>query len=269
MITLTKEKILRELAKYRFLTAKQIERLGVCHYQTAIIALKSLREIGITENIDIGTIPKMGKVDNLHFLTTKGAKLLAENSELEEIQHPANKNNFFSSDFIHRINTLDCWIAFELWTQSKGYDVDFVDAYFLKNGSIKGGGLQARTRLIFEDGTYYEPDLIARYYDNDGKGHLFVLELYNDISATRPLKSLKKNLKGLLDGSATEKYEHGRGYRVLSVFNTGNVMENTIKRMQNDSNFENMKPYFLFKTLGNINDFGERWSLNDFEFTDL
>lgn len=269
MITPAKENILFALAKYKFLSSRQIERLGICHYIHATKNIKSLRDIGLVDSISIGTIPKMGRIDNLNFLTPKGAKLLKNSTEIEEIQHPKNPNNFFSNDFIHRINTLDCWIGFEIWAKNKGYDIDFVDAYFLKNGAIKRGGLESRTRLHLEDGTHYEPDLIARYTDSENKRHLFILELYNDISATRPTKSLKKSLKGLIMGSATDKYNHDRGYRVLAVFEKGNVMENTIKNVQAEPEFSQMKPFFLFKTLGNIADFGERWSDKDFDFINL
>ena len=243
--------------------------MGICHYIHATKNIKTLRELGLVDSISIGIIPKMGRIDNLNFLTPKGAKLLRENTEVDEIQHPSNPNNFFSNDFIHRINTLDCWISFDLWAKSKGFEVDFVDTYFLKNGAIKKEGLQSRTRLILDDGKHYEPDLIARYTDTENKRHLFILELYNDISATRPTKSLKKNLKGIVSGSATEKYNHDKGYRVLAVFEKGNVMENTIKNIQGEADFANMKPFFLFKTLGNIERFGENWSDRDFDFVSL
>ena len=136
MITPAKENILIALARYKFLSSRQIERLGICHYIHATKNIKSLREIGLVDSISIGTIPKMGRIDNLNFLTPKGAKLLKNSTEIEEIQHPSNPNNFFSNDFIHRINTLDCWIGFEIWAKDKGYDIDFVDAYFLKNGAM-------------------------------------------------------------------------------------------------------------------------------------
>lgn len=270
MINPAQEKILIALARYKFLSSRQIERLGICHYVHATTNIKSLRDtIGLVDSISIGTIPKMGKISYLNFLTPKGAKLLKNNTEIEEIQHPKNPNNFFSNDFIHRIGTLDCWINFDIWAKDKGYDIDFVDAYFLKNGAIKNGGLVSRTMLHLEDGKYYEPDLIARYTDSENKRHLFVLEFYNDETATRPTKSLKKNLKGLVNGSATEKYNHDRGYRVLAVFQNGNVMKNTIKNIQADPEFLQMKPFFLFKALGNITDFGERWSDKDFDFINL
>lgn len=263
IISNIQEKILRELAKYKFLTAKHLLNIGVSKNASFIQkSLKLLQNYSLIDKTDVGFIPTVGKSSNIYFLTKRGFDALIENTKLDisEIQYPKSKGGIFSNDYRHRVNTISVWIEIEKWIENTDKEMDFVDTYFQSTGNNKTENkLKAKTRLDFTNGKHIDSDLIFRYKTAQDS-FLYCLEVYNDYQTTRVLTSLKHYLTAGKEGTASRKYKHHKGFRILAVFEDGQTMDNAIKKLQIDNEFQGLSKFFLFKSLQNIsNGFAENW----------
>lgn len=267
-LTTTQTNILLSLAKYKFLTTSQMVRLGIAtqrsNIATSLSKLKAMHKPFI-EQMNFGFFPGKGRVENFYYLKPKAKKALIEEMDIEEekINTPIGTSTMFSSDYFHRKYTIDCHIAIEMSAKENGCEVLFFDRYFDKIGSNRKGGLsRAKTKIDLENGRYLIADGIFMLQTPKQK-ELYCLEMYNGKDTGRTYKQLKQYIEALVLGSPSIKYNFDRGNRILCVFEHESIMQAVMERLRSDSDFTNMKDYFLFKEyvkmVENIN-IWENWS---------
>ena len=78
-LTMSQTKILESLATYKFLTSSQMVTLGVMTHEKNInTQIRFLRGLSkpLMGSENYGSIPKIGRLESIHFLTKKGKQLL-------------------------------------------------------------------------------------------------------------------------------------------------------------------------------------------------
>lgn len=260
------EQILQALAQYKFLTVRQMVKLGISTEQYIRVNLRLLREKKMIERQTQGIQSRLGKSEDIHFLTLKGAKVIAESldMELSEIHYPKGTATLFQHDYFHRVATINTKISFYQWATKRGYQVDFFHTYFDMVGSVKSKDekLRAKTFLQLTDGRHLIPDSIFKYTKGTS-GFLYCLEVYNGNSTKRVYEQLLKLLDGTFEGLATLKYNHNKANRNLIVFENESNMKAVINRIATSNEyrrFESLEKFLYLTTLEAVqSDFGALW----------
>lgn len=275
VISEKKEEILTHLAKYKFLTVSQLETLGVSSKQYLQKTLKILRETKLTNRLEYAFTAKLGKFEDIHFLTARAAAAIAQGGimEIEQIQVPSNSQPLFYNDYIHRIRTVDCQISFDLWTAKTERTGIFFETYFHKVGShrkkAQTGILQAKTRLYFDNSKYFEPDGVFMYENEQGDKTLATIEICNNRDTKKIENQVKNHLLAFQNGLAKKKYEHDKGNYILFVFSEPDIMKLTIDRLLKIPSIMKAESFLLFKSLDRLDPFGVDWVTLTGEFVEL
>lgn len=252
----SEEKILLALASLKYLTVSQLIALDIMQNKRNLSRnVKSLRDRGLLETKNYGFTPGQGRVENIHFLSKKGKKLLEEDFGLEakDIKIPLNKN-LFSQDYFHRKSTIDFQIHLDLWAKNNEASVAFFDTYFDKIGNNRTKkNLRAKTKIDLQGDSYMIPDGVFLLELPDTSTELYLLEVYNGKDTGRTVKQLMKHVEAIELGSTNEKYEFMNAYRVLSVFEYPSMMQSVQERIAEDDYFAHMKEHLYFKSLEEIN----------------
>ena len=261
--------ILSELAKFKFLTTSQLHRLGVGKDIPYIRRLAGEMSEGdktaLLGKMVFGVHPKLGRIENVYYLTKRGAEFCTDDLRLEPeaVKHPIGKSTLFEKDYFHRKSTIDFQIHLSKWTETKGFTVDFFDTYFDKIGSNRRDGTsESKTKVALEEDKYLMTDGIFQVSTPSNK-FLFLFELYNGRDTLRVLNQLKKHVKAIELGTPSQKYSFPKGHRVVAVFEFETAKKAVIDRVRQDDYFSNMAKRFLFKSaeeLGKL-PFGEQWGL--------
>ena len=261
------ERLLIQLASYKFLTISQFAKLGVGHPSKIKTGLQDLREQGLIRHAQYSAvIKKKGSSERIHFLKPKGAKILLE-SRLElltsEIKYPKSTNSLFRNDYFHRISTINSQISCIQWLNDNNCRLSFFDRYFDKTGSQRSqdttGLLSGVTRLLFSDGTHIEPDAIFGYRNGQDKPYLYILEVFNGNDTKRVVQQLTKASQAIIEGLAGDKYHMPVATRLLATFENESNMKAVIERLSQDENFQfdGIDKFFFFALAETIKeDFG-------------
>jgi hypothetical protein len=267
------ENILKHLAHYKYMTLGQLVRVGAGGKSYTSTRLKLLRGLGMVGVSQYGGVYKSGgggRVENINYLLPKGAKLVAENlqMEMEQINYPKNIDGIFRNDYFHRISTVSIQIAFEQWAKRLDYEVLFFETYFHKAGSAKtakdDNPLRSITRISFGDGSFIEPDAVFAV-DKGNKKLFFCLEVHNGVDVSRLVEQVKRISRAVAKGLITDHYKnHGlaQSPRILCTVETENMLRLVQKRMCADAFFkpEWMKEVFLFHAAEKVwEDFEKEW----------
>jgi hypothetical protein len=265
--------ILRHLAHYKYMTLAHLVSVGAGGKSYTSTRIKKLREAGFIGVSQYGGVYKSGgggRVENINYLTPRGVKLLADNTELEpeQIHHPKNIDGIFRNDYVHRISTVSIHISFELWAKRLAYPVLFFETYFHKVGSAKtakdDNPLRSITRITFEDGSFIEPDAVFAAERSDKK-LCFCLEVHNGADVSRIVEQLKRISRAVSKGLITDHYkQYGivNSPRVLCAVETENMLRLVQKRICADAFFKPdwMKQVFLFHVAEQVwKDFDAGW----------
>jgi hypothetical protein len=270
-------KILLSLAKYKYLTISQFLSLEVGKDKEFIRKnLSLLREKRFTDRMTFGLIPAKGKFEDIHFLTERGAKEILTNTDLQpdQVRHPSRASTFFKNDYLHRVSTVDIMIAFNVWADGQGYQVDFFDTYFDKVGSQKASkqGIQSKTRFDLPNGQNISPDGIIKY-STANNSFLYCLEVYNGKDTKRVTEQIRKLAYATFEGTPSEKYGHNKANRNLIVFQYDTYKQTAIERIKQDpylSQFDGLERFFLFNSVDSAKkNFGQPWSDLDGNLIDL
>jgi hypothetical protein len=253
-------KILKALGHYKFLTYSQMIRLGIDNHTPNLSTLvKGLKD---RRSPYVASIPHRIGSEVKHFLTSKGKDLLAESYCLDEesIHYPVGKITTDTQDEKHRTSIISIQIEMELQAQTRGLQVLFCDRYFDKVGNNKvDKNLKSKTAVLFEDGKSLKADMIFSLETSKQK-ELYMLELENGKDTKKAIDKCIQHGKALLRGSANEKYGFQKGYRTLWIFESEGTMTALIKELSVNPFFGNMKEYFLFKSLSQLeSDFFGGW----------
>lgn len=270
IITHQQQRVLEALACFQYLTVKHMLRLGLSKSANSLRqhTLKRMTESQLIKGHDFNFIPKEGKPFRVHYLTPKGVEVLAESLRLDinDIEYPKGGVQF-SIDYQHRMNFIDFHIAFRHWAEITTRDIEFVDSYFDKIGSQRGGNVHstAKTRVQL-NGKAFIPDGITRYQDGK-KSRLVVIEIHNGTNTKRIRDQLLDHLTTITKGLISDKYGHEFANFVWSVHERESTLKSVKKQMNElfeDERFSYFKPLFLFNSQAQVQDnFAQGWTLAD------
>jgi hypothetical protein len=248
------EKILRELATYKYLTVSQLVKLKVGVKNRIYENLTKLEDAGLVKYADYKALLRYGKqLERIHFLTPKGANLLVTNtpnSHLDHIRYPKSSTTLFTHDYFHRVSSINTQISFYNWLCNHKMQLITYANYFDVVGSRKNhvtDPMHAVTRIEFGNGHFLDPDGIG-IYENNEQTKVTLIETYNGKNTKRVIEQLRKHIYVIKHGLASIKYNLEAPTRVCCTFENENAIKAVLKRLQNDPYFQfnNIEYYFFF-----------------------
>lgn len=264
----TQQHILEALNTYRFLSANQLMRLGICPTKNTAYKNCSALMVGkaLIDYADFGRLVTYGRLPRLYYLKKPGAQWLAAMHQVDEseINYPKGVK-IFSQDHPHRVATINVHIEARTFAESiEGMHFDFFHAYFEHTGANYSPSnpkpkRQARAKIELQDG-YFIPDCNFKMTDPNGKEWLFTAEIYRNHTTLRTFAQAEKHLKALVEGAISKHYQCNVAARVLFVCEDERAMCSLMKRIKDDGRFEHAENYFLFKTTDALtNNFPKGW----------
>jgi len=245
-------KILHALAKYKFLTRKQMIRLG--------IASKNSNLNSHCMNLVKGDL--IGEIDAKHYgigfvyyMKEKGAFNIRENDDnrggKRVINRVKNPPKLQASTLWHRVQCIWCQIELDISASKHNYPIGLYKREIDTQGSMKAGDYSKATTLYIES-KILEPD--ACFLVND---KLFAFEFEHQTYTARSFEKLKLHCEALFHKSVGKKYglkkgERYRGHRVLCVYEKPEVMKNVMKKCLSELNEEYLNGWFLFKNVHDL-----------------
>lgn len=266
--------ILDALRVYRYLTADQLHRLAVSPNLSHIYeVLRGLRERSkpLVDKIDHGSEVGIGKIAGLHYLTKRGAQLLADALMIEPGAVPYPRGAVvIRSHYFHRLHSVDCEIAVRQWAEKNTAAVEFYQQYFSYVGAnrTKKSGDERRhavTSMRLLSGEVLVPDGAFRLELADGRRPLFLLEMYNQRRTLRMVDQAKKYVDAISQHVINKRFDYPKAPRILFVFEDEKALFLTKKRMQDVPALSGeYARYFFFQTLPVLrHDFQNNWQRID------
>lgn len=259
---------LEALAVYRYLTAKQLVRLGVAASVTVARdhVLKKLKagRYPFIGTKDFGRWPGYGRIPHVHYLTPRGVKYLAEVSGVPEssIKYPKGGVQF-TRDLFHRLGTIDGYIALRTWAEANDYEISRADLYFDKTKGTRGQNQVCASRLELGPRGIIEPDGIFILTQGETKVP-FILEFHHSDNTTRIAQQLNNHAYGIYLGALRQKYGIAINPIILSVYEHEAVMLSVMKRLRDAEGFDAFIKGFVFNTIARVrSDFTQGWRYAD------
>ncbi len=246
-------KVLKALARYKFLTYSQMMELGIERHRSNLSTLlKGLRESKFPM---VKKIPHGIGDEVKHYLTEKAVGVLVDLCGLseQEIHFPKGRILTHTQDQVHRTRVIDFHIALDLACQKEGIPLLFCDRYFDTVGNNRvEKNLKSKTAFRYESNSSIKPDMTFKLKPNEEELYLFELE--NGSDSKKSIQKCIRHGEAVLTGVVNQKYNFNKGYRLLWVFENEGVLKTAQKELQKLPLFQNLGEYFLFKPLP---DFGE------------
>lgn len=254
-IPASQERIMDGLREYTFLTLQQMQRVGVGSYD--YIRKEVLPRLTAGNKPFVGcmrmpTLPDLGRLPNVYYLTHFGARYLAEllSYDPSEIRYP-NRTPDYRTDFFHRTGTIDVHIAVRRWLERQGYELEFFHRYFdIQPNATKAGGRASLTSLPYGN-TTLRPDAVFRA-TGGGKTRLFAVEYHQHQQVGKVVEQLDRHITLLSKKVIQQKYQHHAANFLLSVYHDAAVMERVQKRLLVLPDVEAFLPLILFNTLERV-----------------
>ena len=284
----TKEQILRHLATYKYLTVSQLlqdlkVQLSPQKCRQYLNEMRTRQSLtgrmacsAVPQGVNKQSMVRRVRHEDLHYLTNKGAEFLDDSTELSlpDIRFARKLKTTLSNDYFHRISTVSINISFDKWVRKHGFHPLCFLVYYDKRGIVKENeDFKAETRLDFDDGRHYTPDVICAF-DKDGEPFLFVLEVYHGNRTTYAFEQLKKLFLIIEHHTQkiAEKARVSKTPRVLCVFDNDTLLENVRSKVKADSFFarEGLQELLYFNRDNQVwEDFGKDWQKMNGEKLDL
>jgi len=265
-LTETEERIIEAIATFRFLTPKQMTRVGVTKnkrhlYNTLAGLRKPARKL--VWMFDYGTAIGLGRLPTVYVLTPFGAALLANEIRRDGEIIPVHKKKprKVNSQYLHRLYCVDFHIAFWLWAREAGAAIDFFHAYY--DPWVREGGSGSRvpqTHMRLKNGQTFIPDAVLSFTMPDGVQRVCLFEMWRGrptyVSTERNLMITKAIEERVIE--RTFNYDHEP--RILSVFDNARGMELVQERLAGMAAFTPFSPLFFDKTCEEVEaTFVEGW----------
>ena len=253
----TKLKALELLEQFKYLTTTQLIKLGLASSQPSVARImgrffKSKKEL--VNKLTFPLHPKLGKLQNIYCLNKHGALFLAQYKEvdIEEINY-VKGNTFLAKDYFHRVTQIDYHINLYLRSIEEDFNIDFFYNYFDKSGANNSKSkqrLEASTKVTYNDGSFFIPDGIyktSRILD-DGtiQSSLYVLEIHKGTDTKRAIETIEKNIKAIIDGSVSDKFNIKQAHKVIVVFDNENSKDLAVERLYETDYFKEFEEFFEF-----------------------
>lgn len=249
---IVQQRIILALARYKYLTRKQLGRLGADTSNSNIN--DDCKDLEIGKQIGVVDTPTFGFI---HFLLPRGAANATRyDRDIPSVHHLKSvpKRKKLESYWMHRIYTVSYQIELDLSAKKEGLTTSFyVRDFDALSDDDKDAGLRRATRVVF-NGMNLEPDLIFGI-----KNRLFVLETENETDSDRSVKKMKKHCTALderLFGKRNNRVsKDGKTllHRCLFVFTHEADMKATMARANKELDPKYVQgKWFLFKTQDEI-----------------
>jgi|GEM_PF-2621338 len=255
--------ILKALANYRFLTVSQMLALDYDISRTQIYSkIKLLREgtKPLVQTIDLGSLPGKGRLDVIYYLSQHGALVLQDlGLELENINYP-KRIRALSTDYLHRISSVDFHVAASLWAKSEAIRLDKYESYYDDGKKGPKGKSVQRTHISFGNKKFM-PDAIFKFTTADDISRLCCFELHNGVEVKRLMEQLEVYCEALQVRAIEDSYNYPHSARVLLVFEQEKCLQKVQMAFQKRDDLADYRPNFFCKTVDEITDgnFKEDW----------
>ncbi len=264
--------ILDGLRLYRFLNIPQMEKLGIGKQKGRIShVLPELMRSNkpYIDRIVPGTLPKLGRLPNVYYLTEHGAATIADALSLDrdKVKFPKRVTTT-SVHYWHRTHAVDCHISVQKWADINNNRVDLYLDYFEHTGSNRSQNkAQQRSvaRVDFSGGSII-PDAIFKLSDDAGKPRFFALEMYNQNRPQRTIEKMLEYCPVLTEGALTKPFDYSHLPRILMVFNLEAALVIHLARAKQNSIIMEFSRFFFLTSLERFEkDFRTGWRTLDGE----
>lgn len=244
-----KTQVLECMARYTYLTVNHLVDLGIAP-QARNVRDRYLRPLteGRSPLVGSGVFHVSNKpLPWVYYLTKRGAEVVAElwNVPVDEVYYPVGKIQF-TRDYQHRVETIDCMIAFEQWAEQNDAEINFWHTYFQVEGSQRKANQQLiRKTQVTLGGETIVPDLNLGILTQN-TSRLFTLELHRQPKTQRIVQQLAKHADILRNEVLSEKYNHPHLHYVLSVHHSEQSMKLVQKELRRSDHCEHVEECFLF-----------------------
>ena len=253
-------RILKALAKYKYLSYAQMLRLKIQNYKSNLST-----GCGNLLKCKPALINKISHGDgypSLWYLTPKGGEYLEREHGLEktEIAIPLNKTKSDSINQRHTYSMINCLIELQLACEELKVNLEFSDFDFDRIDQAKNRKKHDRKNsILWGEKKSIVPDLIFKL-STERAPELYLLEVENGNHSSKSFDKCLEHREAIFLKSANTKYDFQSGYRTLWVFEKESTMKLVIEKLKKDERFNNLIEYFLFKTIVSIKDnFFEGW----------
>ena len=197
-----------------------------------------------------GLIPGHGRLEQILFLSKFARDLLVDELQMDEryLKIPTSKT-LVSTDYFHRIWTIEFNLQLNLYvSQNNGY-VKFFDYYFDKaQKAPKAKFAKTKNRIdLEENGRFIIPDGVTKFHI-ESKDYLYLFEQHNGHSITKIMTQIYNHCLVIKEAGAKEKYNFDRNNRVVIVFEYEKVMQSVIQKCKLDKSLERFSDFFLLKS---------------------
>jgi hypothetical protein len=259
-ITNIQGNILKALARYKFLTNRQLLKLqvGTTQYQYLTKQVASLRERGRpligTHDFAVPQ-PRKGRVESMHYLTPKGREALVFELEIEQetVKMPIGTSAAYQG-YQHRKHTIDYQIALDQWAEANEAVVPTFDTYFDKVGNNRvAKNLRSKTRILLSQDKYFIPDGVY-FLKKENSRRLHLVEVHNGKNTKKLVGQLHNHAQALTFRCTHKQFnlDPDFSYTIDLIFEHESIMKATIERVQGDGAFANISQYFLCKTIDDV-----------------
>ena len=276
-LTPTEFGILEGLRVYRFLTVPQMEKLGIGKQKgqiTHVLPDMVRRNKPYIGRIVPGTLPKLGRLPNVYYLTEHGAMTIADAQMLDRdtVKYP-KRVTMTSVHFWHRTRAIDCHIAVQKWAAQHHHRIDFYHDYFDYTGSNRSktkAPQQSVTRIAFSGGSII-PDAIFQLTDDSNKTRLCALEMYNQNRPQRTFEKMLEYCHAISEHALINAFQYPSAPRILMIFELEAALTSHLARARQHPSLKDYHQFFFFKTLADFEgDFHTGWrTLNGGIWKDL
>ena len=276
VLTASQQKTLLLLARYRYMTVRQLVACGVAKRPETVRrdVLPRLSRLAGQNLVQAEKyIPlsiSRGRMSYVYALTAKGAEVAAEilRCDPSAVRYPIGGIQFVN-DHEHREAYIDLCITLDAWIA--GHPDRFCRSlthYFDKDGANrKGTPSRSVNRLELPAGRDITiPDGLA-LVDTETKRRALVLELHHKTSTKQIAEQLVKHMHALAAGVIERRLGHDKSPFILSVATAPGDVALIRKRMAGIPGIGPFAPVFLFNDLPTImqGGFAQGWTHVDGE----
>ncbi len=245
MVTQKSISILKALAVYKFLSRKQLTRLGVEKHNSALSKycqpLLEAEWIGVLDATTFG-------IGHVYYLQKKGALFLSKElkTDIHKINFCKNTPKLTPQTLFHRTGAIDCQIELYRACAENEAKIIFYDRDIEVLGSVRGlEKLVRKTRITILDNRHIEPDAIFLLDTIKGQ-KLFCLEFENEDYTKKSYQKVEAHVHALNLKSPSNKYKHDKAHKTLFIYKNPATMKSIMDKV--NENISGIGSWFLFKT---------------------
>jgi len=269
ILTPAQKGVIIALARYRYMTVRQLVDCGVSQSATTLrnrilYRLTKRARNNLVQYQDYFAEPANRRLSFVYALTTHGAQKAAELLETDaaSVRYPIGGITHVN-DYRHREAYIDFCIALDKWAATdESREILTLSHYFDKTGANrKGIPLHSVNRMELADGMgLLEPDGIC-FLDTGTKRRALAVEIHNTTDTKRVTEQLLRHTHAISAGHITNRLGHDKASFVLSVTLSPEASGHIRKRISAASGFDRFAPLFVFNDLQSIKaaGFGEGW----------